>query len=83
LNDFEMLFAYDVESVGVRPLPTLPSTGIREAFGVDTSQFLGSGSFGEAWRIPQGCFILGWLACLRRHADEGGKRAGMTVHAAA
>jgi len=33
--------------------------------------------------LTQGCFILGWSACLWRHAGDGGKWAGMTVHAAA
>jgi len=33
--------------------------------------------------LTQGCFILGWSACLWRHAGDGGNRAGMTVHAAA
>ncbi|NTW38301.1 MAG: serine/threonine protein kinase [Cellulomonadaceae bacterium] len=52
MNGFELLFMYDVEDVGVRPAPTLLATGVREAFGVAAAQFLGSGAFGETWRIP-------------------------------
>lgn len=52
MNGFELMFLYDIEDVGVRPVPTLPSAGVREAFGVETAQFLGSGAFGETWRIP-------------------------------
>ena len=47
------------------------------------ASFTGSALLFVAHQHDQSCVVLGWLACLRRHAHEGGERSCVTVHAAA
>lgn len=49
---FEMLFCFEFADGGAPRMPSTPEAEVSAALGVSEATFLGSGSFGETWRVP-------------------------------